>query len=229
MKGSTKTRIAIVIEAAIILTSVPRWVPALMQAEGYTIPVEWSSWWLPMSAAFNAGMGVTEAVAIAYVFAVWSRSSGVEARRLLILCILMLATFSIVITPFVSANIAGVPMNMMISNPGQYWLTLVWGLAITLSVGFTAMAVGMAQGVDTDNEKQQIKNTCWCGYVGNGEKDLYDHQMVHYEEVQKYENLSASEAREKMVEKYQDNRTSVLPDPPSILEVAKMRQELMEG
>lgn len=213
----------ILIEIAIVLAVMPRWIPALMLSEGFTIPENWLGWWIPMSALFNAGMAVTEAVAIAYVIAAWSRARGTDARRLLILTTLMVVTFSFVLMPYIASSVVGVEMQVILSDPSQYWIVLFWGTAVVLSTGFAVMAVGLAQARIKDSESETSDIYCWCGYKAQDEKDLEDHTYIHGDEVIEYD--SSVDALQALRDRYDNNRREILPNFPKVHEITMIRNQ----
>jgi len=213
-KWDWRTIIAVVIEFSVAVVLLPRWIPALMLAEGNEMPVTWESWWIPMSAVFNGGMAVVEAVAIAYVFYAWHHASGQEAKRLLTLIALMLITFSMVLAPFVASSVGDVAIKELLENAGQYSMTLLWGTAVVLSTSFTVMAVGIAQG--TKNSSGEIKQFCWCG------KEMHD-QSEHAAEIAGFD--SSFEAMEYLEQKYGSNRNAILLPIPNVVEIARIKHE----
>lgn len=167
-----------------------------------------------MSAVFNGGMAVVEAVAIAYVFNAWHHAGGQEAKRLLVLIALMLITFSMVLAPFVASSVGNVAIKELLENAGQYSMTLVWGTAVVLSTSFTVMAVGVAQG--TGNGSSETKQLCWCG------KEMHD-QSEHIAEIAEFD--SSFDAMKYLEQKYGGNRNAILMPIPNVVEIARMKHE----
>lgn len=186
-----------------------------MQAEGLSFPEEWLGTWTILSAVLNTGMAITEGAAIAYIFNSWHRSTGVKARRLLIMSILMVGSFSVVLMPFIAASVSGVNTQTVLSNPGVYWIPMFWSIFVVLSTGLTVMAVGIAQ-----DETKDEPIYCWCGYEAESEQDLANHEYAHGEEA--LEGESAADARRIMLDRY-SRSMRVLPEPPSLVEVARFR------
>lgn len=223
MKKRSDT-VAVIIEVAIILAVIPRWIPALMMAEGLAIPSSWGTWWITVSAIFNAGMAITEAVAIAYVFNVLRDREGREARILLVLAVAMVATFVIVLAPFIAASVAQKTMEQVITSPGSNAMALFWGAAVVLSTGFTVMAVGIAQGGGNNELKREEETVvCWCGAVVNKKNEL-DHITKHYEEISKFKN--PTEAYEYLERQYTTQRDEQLPQIPTLPEILKIQNEM---
>ena len=213
-------RIALLIEIAVIFTAIPRWTPALMIAEGFTLPDAWLTWWIPMSAIFNTGMAIAEAVAIAFVFIAWHHAKRREDRRvLLILTFSMMLTFSFVLTPFVASSVIQADMKDILTDISQYGIVLVWGTAVVLTTGVTVMAVGVAQG--NTQEDDRIAR-CWCGFGTYDQDEMDTHAFDHEIEVAKYP--SPNDALNGIMSKYANSRKEVIPDLPQLVELARWRQ-----
>lgn len=218
------TLIAAVIEVAVGLTLLPRWIPALMLAEGIPLPVSWRPWWVPLSATFNAGMAITEAAAIAYVFYAWHHSNGKEAKRLLILAGAMVFTFSVVLAPFIASSITQVAIQLILAQASSFVPALLWGTAVVLSTGVTVMAVGVAQGSEGIRGKQEnvTEIPCWCGEIFSSQHELDQHAQMHVEEVAKYE--TPQEALAALDKTYGSTRNLRLPPMPELVEIVKMKK-----
>ena len=217
-------RVAILIEIAIIFTVIPRWTPALLMAEGLKLPEEWMSWWLPLSAFFNTGMAITEAVAISYVFSAWNKSSGKDARRLLVMTVFMLIAFSVVLIPFAAASISGVGMQDIIQDPASYIVPMIWSTAIVLSTSLTLMAVGIAQGTKDTNKAKDF--LCFCGKEFDTRDELNAHNEIHVQEVT--DKDTPIDALNFLTERYGKDYDEVkqkigLPAFPTLVEIAKIQ------
>src|SRR3990167_6419825 len=93
------------IKISAVLTATPRWIVALLAAEGLHLPEEWSSWWIIFSALSAAGMAVVEGAAFAFVFNAWKRQQpGRVATRMLSLALISAALFVLLLTPSVAAS-----------------------------------------------------------------------------------------------------------------------------
>lgn len=217
-------RIATFIKIAIVFTVIPRWTPALLMAEGFKLPESWLSWWLPLSAFFNTGMAITEAVAISYVFSAWNNSSGKHAKRLLTMTVFMLIAFSIVLIPFAAASISEVGMQDILRNPSQYWVSMIWSTAIVLSTSITVMAVGVAQGSKDTNKTSEF--ACFCGREFETQDELDNHQEVHLKEVVKEKTavngLNLLKDRYGLEYEHLKERKGI-PPFPSLLDIAKIQ------
>jgi len=130
-----------VIKFGAIATATPRWVGALLAAEGITVQASWG-WWLPMSITANIGMAIVEGLAFAYVFNAWRRTSGKPARNLLILALASAATFVGVIAPFVASRVRSVPLSEILSNGLALF---AWSIAVAASTIAIVASVGYAQ------------------------------------------------------------------------------------
>lgn len=216
-------RVALIIEFAVILTALPRWIPALMLAEGFALPEAWLVWWIPISAVFNGGMAVAEAVAIAYVFSAWHRTRRREDRRVLLaLTILMILTFSFVLTPYIVSSVLQIEIREILTNIGQYGsVILLWGTAVVATTGVTVMAVGVATGSNAD-VPDTAKFTCWCGKKLENEDELAEHNFMHEEEVVQYS--SSEDALNGIMEKYRHQREAVMPAVPKLVDIARWRK-----
>lgn len=125
-----------------VVTATPRWVAALLAAEGLRIPPEWGTWWLPLSALMSAGMAVVEGWAFAYVFQAWRNQGDRKSDRLLWLALLSAALFVIVLAPYVAASVSGATVSAVLSAPWALWL---WSSAVAASTIAIVAAVGFAQ------------------------------------------------------------------------------------
>ena len=74
-------RTATLIKIGAVVTATPRWVAALLLAEGFVLPEAWLSWWIPISAILSAGMAITEALAFAFIFEAWRNQQDRKAQR----------------------------------------------------------------------------------------------------------------------------------------------------
>lgn len=131
-----------IIKICAVVTAMPRWVGALLAAEGIIIPEEWRGWWIVASAIFNAGMAVTEGLAFAYVFNAWRNQRDKNADRLLWLAVVSGATFVIVLAPFIAAQVKSVTLAGMLSEDWALW---VWSASVAASTIVIVASVGYAQ------------------------------------------------------------------------------------
>lgn len=221
---SNDAKIAFIIELSVVATLLPRWIPALMLSEGIPLPQQWLSWWIPMSAFFNAGMAVTEAAAIAYIFYKWHNSKGKEASRLLWLVGMMLVTFSAVLAPFVASSISKISIQEVLVNASGHTAELIWGTAVALSTSFTVMAVGVAQGIHEKTEESNVE-FCWCGFSGTHE-ELKEHKKTHVKEISMFEDPTI--ALDNLRQIYDNRRKGILPEYPALPEIIEMKKEEIE-
>jgi len=133
---------AIIITVCAVITSMPRWIGALLASEGFAVPEDWRPWWIVASAIFNAAMAITEGVAFAYVFNAWRNQKDKNADRLLWLAIVSGATFIIVLAPFIAAQVRGVTLTAMLSADWALW---AWSASVAASTIIIVASVGYAQ------------------------------------------------------------------------------------
>lgn len=131
-----------VIKICAVITAMPRWVGALLAAEGFALPKEWLWWWLPLSAIFSAGMAITEGLAFAYVFNAWRVQKDKSADRLLWLAVLSGAVFVIVLSPFIAAQVRAVTLANMLE---ERWALWAWSVGVAASTIVIVASVGYAQ------------------------------------------------------------------------------------
>lgn len=98
------------IKIAAVVTAIPRWVVALMAAEGLAVPPGWLQWWVIFSAISAVGMAIVEGLAFSYVFSAikksWQLKNTAHLWALSALGILSAAFFVAMIAPSISAGIA---------------------------------------------------------------------------------------------------------------------------
>jgi hypothetical protein len=138
----SEDRQAWLIKLAAVVTATPRWVAALLAAEGLEIPATWLAWWLPASALFSAGMAVVEGLAFAFVFSAWRNQRDRQADRLLWLAILSAIVFVGVLAPYIAASVQGVRLAEILSDRISL---LLWSSAVGLSTIVIVVSVGYAQ------------------------------------------------------------------------------------
>lgn len=139
---NNKDLTADIIKICAVITAMPRWVGALLAAEGIMIPEQWRGWWIVASAIFNAAMAVTEGLAFAYVFNAWRNQKDKNADRLLWLAIASGATFVIVLAPFIAAQVRSVTLAAMLSADWALW---AWSASVAASTIIIVASVGYAQ------------------------------------------------------------------------------------
>lgn len=128
------------IKFAAVVTAAPRWIIALMAADGFTIPASWA-WVHIVSGVFGGAMTVLEGVAVAYVLAGLARTKGKQAVILAALTTAMLVSFIVVLAPsiFSRVTVAGIAQVLASNN---LWL---WAVCVPASTILTVAAVGYAQ------------------------------------------------------------------------------------
>jgi hypothetical protein len=180
---SRRDWVAILIETAVVLTVIPRWVPALMLSEGFRIPETWV-WWRSLSLVLNMGMAVTEAVAIAYIFNAWGQAHGRQAKTLLIFALITLATFILVLAPFIGSSVTGLELSeiMKVSALQEHWVSLLWGVLVAMTTAITVASVGYAQKVREQPGPPAVR--CWCGEAVT---DYGEHLEQHKREVARFD------------------------------------------
>lgn len=121
-----------------VVTALPRWVIALLAADGLTIPQDWT-WVHVASGFFGAGMTVLEGVAIAYVFSALAQQG--KRKSLQALTVLMLVSFIGVLAPSVYSRV----VLQSIGDVLPAWALWVWAVCVPSSTILTVAAVGDAQ------------------------------------------------------------------------------------
>jgi|GEM_PF-4656946 hypothetical protein len=125
-----------------IITATPRWVAALMAAEGLHIPPEWGAWWVPVTAILSAGMAAVEGWAFAYVFAAWRNQRDKKSDRLLWFALLSALLFVIVLAPYIAASVREASVSEILRSPVSLY---VWSASVALSTIAIVASVGFAQ------------------------------------------------------------------------------------
>lgn len=133
---------ALIITICAVITAMPRWIGALLAAEGFVIPADWLGWWIVASAIFNAAMAVTEGLAFAYVFNAWRTQRDKSADRLLWFAAASGLTFVVVLAPFIAAQVRASTLASMLSHDAALW---VWSAAVAASTIVIVASVGYAQ------------------------------------------------------------------------------------
>lgn len=125
-----------------VITATPRWVGALLAAEGLKVPPHWLPWWTVASVIFAAAMAGVEGWSFAYVFAAWRRTQGRTAARMLTLAVLSACVFVIVGAPYVAAQVRGVTVGEILSADVALY---VWAACVFASTIMIVASVGYAQ------------------------------------------------------------------------------------
>ncbi len=132
---------ATVIKIAAVAVAAPRWIGALLEAEGVPLPLEWRAWWVIFSAICAAGMALVEAGAFAYCLRSWRGMTGRSANVMALMIGGSAVTFVIVLSPYIAANVSKMGMSKLLVGG---WL-LVWSVAVALSTILIIASVGYAQ------------------------------------------------------------------------------------
>lgn len=164
------------IEVAVIITATPRVVAALLRSEGYEIPTDWLSWWVPVSAALAVAWAVVEALAFSFMFAAWRRQRDSRATRILWLAAIAAILFIIVLAPSVAASVKHQPLDEILSEPWALWLwsasVVASNIAIVAGVGYvrrdepahTARPASQSVVAASQAATQSRTYTCPCGW-----------------------------------------------------------------
>jgi hypothetical protein len=135
---------SVTIITAAILTSMPRWIIALLAAEGISVPLEWMGAWRVVSAILAASMAVVEGFAFAYIFRAWRMQTGKAADTLLYLAIASAVAFVFTLSPSMSSSVRGVSMSEFIKND---IVLLLWTTSLALSTILIVISVGYSEKV----------------------------------------------------------------------------------
>lgn len=150
-----KSKYGIIIITAAILTSMPRWIIALLAGEGILVPAEWKSLWIVISALLAASMAVVEGFAFAYIFQAWRAQSGKAADTLLWLAIASAVAFVFTLSPSMAASVRGITMDEFMQND---IVLLLWTTSVALSTILIVVAVGYSEKVvNVDPKLQQAR------------------------------------------------------------------------
>ena len=147
-----------IIKLAAVVTAAPRWIVALLAAEGLHLPPEWAGWWLPVSALSALGMAVVEGVAFAYVLAAWKAAR--QQRQVVTLAVLAVVSavlFVGMLTPSIAASVRGLTVGEWLANDAALtaWAATVAAstIAIVASVGYAERAQAQPAPVKAQAEQ----------------------------------------------------------------------------
>lgn len=145
-----KTRyIHVIITGGAVVTSIPRWVGALMTSDGTPIPEAWAAWLPTVNAAFAVGMALVEGLAFMYVMDVRRRIQRTKVLDALIL--LTFIDFVFVLMPHIYYG--GILRESM-ASPAQWF----WAFSVAASTMLVVAMVGHASGQEP-TEKEDALNT----------------------------------------------------------------------
>lgn len=130
------------IKLAAVITAAPRWVGALLEAEGVPVPVDWLPFWRVGTALLSLGMAFAEAFAINYVFNAWRNQRDKKANKLLLLAVVSLVCFTLVLAPYIAANVRGQKLASVLGADVLWW---AWSAAVAASTFVVVASVGYAQ------------------------------------------------------------------------------------
>ncbi len=131
-----------IIKIAVVITAIPRWTGALLEAEGVPLPDEWRVGWRISVAVLSIGMAIAEAFAISYMLNAWRVQHDRGARWLLAFAVATIVVFCAVLAPYVAANVHHLALGDVL---GTGWLWWAWSVAVPASTGITVWGVGYAQ------------------------------------------------------------------------------------
>lgn len=146
-------RTATIIKVGAVVTAAPRWIVALLLAEGLTLPPAWLGWWTVLSAILSAGMAITEALAFAYIFEAWRNQRDGKSNYLLVMAGVAAVIFVAIVGPYVVANVRMSTLETVL-GPVGVWL---WGIAVAASTIVIVAAVGFAQKLPAQPRKVSEK------------------------------------------------------------------------
>lgn len=213
------------IKIAAVITASPRWVGALLAAEGLAMPDSWRIWWLPLSALLSAGMALVEGLAFSFVFNAWRVQKDKSADRLLWLALLSAVVFIAVLAPFIAAQVRGEALSIVL---GTGWALWAWSASVAASTIVIVASVGYAQKqkASTQSHAQATRSTsvattqhtCWCGRTFGKQQSLASHTGAHAKEARAAESVPAALIGFK--ELYPDNSGKL----PTIEEIREWRK-----
>jgi hypothetical protein len=125
-----------------VITAAPRWVIALLAAEGFVLPDAWLGWWVVVSAFLSLGMAVVEGFAFSYIFNAWRVQKDKSADNLLYIALASALVFVGVMSPSIAAGVRRVPLGDLLTND---WLLYAWAVFVSLSTIVIVAGVGYAE------------------------------------------------------------------------------------
>ena len=132
-----------IIKVSAVITAVPRWVVALLSAEGLTMPAAWHGWWIVFSALSAVGMAIVEGVSFAYVFNAWRQCRQTGQGRILVgLAGLSAVLFVALLTPSIAANVRGLTLGAWITSDAAL---MVWAGVVAASTISIVASIGYAE------------------------------------------------------------------------------------
>ena len=141
---------ATAIKVAAVLVAMPRWIGALLEADGAPLLLtdDTRYVWGLFSAFASVGMALVEGFAFWYTLRAWRKSSdGV----LLALIVASMGAFAVVLTPYIMANVSGATLASILRDG---WL-IAWSSCVSLSTILIVASVGYAQPKDAQTQAEQ--------------------------------------------------------------------------
>lgn len=130
-----------IIKIGAVMTAAPRWVGALLAAEGFGLPDSWLVWWIPASAILSACMAIVEGLAFAYVFEAWRNQTDRDSDNLLWFSLISAVVFVGVLAPYIAAQVSQSALSDVLTG----WVLYAWSIAVGLSTIAIVASVGYAQ------------------------------------------------------------------------------------
>ena len=145
---------ATVIKILAVVTATPRWVGALLAAEGLVIPTAWADGWVIGSAIMSAAMAAVEGWAFSYVFEAWRNQEDNKSNRLGWLMLLSAILFVIVLAPYIAASVLHVSLAEILAITGETGFTpTLWLFAWSVAVGGSTIAIVASVGYAQKHRK----------------------------------------------------------------------------
>lgn len=139
-----------IIKVSAVITAAPRWVIALLAAEGFLLPEAWLGWWVIVSAILSLGMAIVEGFAFSFIFNAWRVQRDKAADNLLWIALASALVFVGVMTPSISAGVRNEPLGSLLTND---WTLHLWSMAVALSTIVIVAGVGYAEKQTETNAK----------------------------------------------------------------------------
>lgn len=141
-----KSFVPTLIKVATVVASAPRWVLALMAADGFSVPSN-LTWVHIVSGVFGGAMTILEGFAIAYILGVLAQASEKRSKTLTVLGFATMASFVILLAPSVMARLYSTSISEIVST----WVAWVWAIVVPMTTLLTVAAVGYAEVVKTQD------------------------------------------------------------------------------
>ena len=143
------------IKIAAVVTAAPRWVIALLAAEGFLLPESWLGWWVIVSAILSLGMAIVEGMAFSYIFNAWKAQKDKRADILFAIALFSALVFVGVMSPSISAGVRRVPLGDLLTED---WTLHLWSVAVSLSTITIVAGVGYAEKhIETEKKPESFR------------------------------------------------------------------------